>query len=402
MRGDLIRILGQLLKRRDRFDYVLIETTGMADPGPVAQTFFLDEDLREQFVLDAIVTVVDARHIEGQLEEMSEPAQQIAFADVVLLNKTDLADDAQLARIERRIRAMNAAAQIHRTQQAQIDVDVILGLGAFDLARALATDASFLEPQYPFEWAGVYRLPAGDHVLNAGGDAPGGAHDHDHDHHDHDHDHDHEHHGHEAHDHGALRIALLPAQDATAAGIEALLPAAERAFAAPPGALLRGGERLAPGESAPALQLGCDASELVLHVPREGSYAIFCEHAPAELGMRVAGYEPVAQRQFASHHHDSSVRSIGIRDQRPLDARKVDEWFSYLLQSRGQDIFRMKGVLNMRGEARRYVFHGVHMMFDGREGEPWGSAQRASSLIFIGRDLDREELLAGFESCVAG
>ena len=85
VRGDLIRILGQLLKRRDRFDYVLIETTGMADPGPVAQTFFLDEDLKNEFLLDAIVTVVDARHVEAQLDEMKEAVEQIAFADLLVL-----------------------------------------------------------------------------------------------------------------------------------------------------------------------------------------------------------------------------------------------------------------------------------------------------------------------------
>jgi G3E family GTPase len=101
VRGDLIRILNQLLKRRDRFDYIMIETTGMADPGPVAQTFFTDEDLKAQFLLDAIVTVIDAKHFEQHLKEMKEPAEQVAFADVILLNKTDLVAPAELERIER-------------------------------------------------------------------------------------------------------------------------------------------------------------------------------------------------------------------------------------------------------------------------------------------------------------
>ena len=113
VRGDLIRILGQLMKRRDRFDYILIETTGMADPGPVAQTFFLDDELKNQFQLDAIVTMVDARHFEQHVDELNEPAEQVAFADLVLLNKTDLVDAAALARIESRIRGINGTAKIH-------------------------------------------------------------------------------------------------------------------------------------------------------------------------------------------------------------------------------------------------------------------------------------------------
>ena len=100
VRGDLIRILGQLMKRRDKFDYILIETTGMADPGPVAQTFFLDDELKNQFSLDAIVTMVDAKHFEQHVDELNEPAEQVAFADLVLLNKTDLVDEAALERIE--------------------------------------------------------------------------------------------------------------------------------------------------------------------------------------------------------------------------------------------------------------------------------------------------------------
>ena len=164
VRGDLIRILGQLMKRRDRFDYIIIETTGMADPGPVAQTFFLDDELKNQFSLDAIVTMVDAKHFEQHVDELNEPAEQVAFADLVLLNKTDLVDEAALERIESRIRGINGTAKIHRTQNADVSVDRVLNVGAFDLQRALSVDESFLEPEYPFEWGGVYQLAAGDYL----------------------------------------------------------------------------------------------------------------------------------------------------------------------------------------------------------------------------------------------
>jgi G3E family GTPase len=144
VRGDLIRVLGQLLKRRDRFDYVLVETTGMADPGPVAQTFFLDDELREQFTVDAIVTVVDALHFEKHLATMREPAVQVGFADVVILNKTDLVDAPTLARIEQQVRGINGSAKIFRAQHAEVPVDVVLGLGALIwTVRLPSTSASW-------------------------------------------------------------------------------------------------------------------------------------------------------------------------------------------------------------------------------------------------------------------
>ena len=226
VRGDLIRVLGQLLKRRERFDYVLIETTGMADPGPVAQTFFLDDDLREQFVVDAIVTLVDARHFEKHLEELHEPAVQVGFADIVILNKTDLVSETDLARIEQRIRGINGTAKVVRAKDANVPIDAVLGLGAFDLDRALAVDATFLEPQYPFEWAGAYQLPAGRHILRATGEHGHGDHDHEHEH-DHGHGHDH---GHD-HEHAALKVALLPMTAATSEALAAQIEPAVRVFA---------------------------------------------------------------------------------------------------------------------------------------------------------------------------
>jgi G3E family GTPase len=400
VRGDLIRVLGQLLKRRERFDYILIETTGMADPGPVAQTFFLDDDLKDQFVVDAIVTLVDARHFEQHLHDLKEPAVQVGFADVVILNKTDLVSETDLARIEQKIRGINGTARVFRAQNAAVPVDVVLGLGAFDLDRALAVDSTFLEPQYPFEWAGAYELAAGRHILKAGG--PHG-HDHDHDHHDHDHGHGHDDHGHDhdhhhGHDHAALKVALLPMTAATPEALAGQIEPAVRAFAEKASNVESGGN-FTPGVPA-ALEMSCMGGQYRVVIDKAGAYALFTEHAPAEFGLSLA-MKPAAERAFASHHHDDEISSIGIQETRALDARKVNDWLSYLLQSRGEDILRMKGVLNIKGDDRRYVFHGVHMMFDGRPDRPWADAPRASQLVFIGRKLDREELLVGFSACLA-
>jgi G3E family GTPase len=145
VRGDLVRILGGLMKRKDKFDAILVETTGLADPGPVAQTFFVDEDVRSRTKLDAIVTVVDAKNLPARLQDSHEAEEQIAFADVILLNKTDLVSAAELAEVENRIRAINPYAKLHRTERSNIDLDHVLGRGAFDLDRILAVEPDFLE-----------------------------------------------------------------------------------------------------------------------------------------------------------------------------------------------------------------------------------------------------------------
>jgi G3E family GTPase len=145
VRGDLIRILGGLMKRRDRFDAILVETTGLANPAPVAQTFFVDEDVKAKTRLDAIVTVVDAKHLPERLRDSREAAQQIAFADVVVLNKTDLVGEAELAAVEARVRAINPHAEIHRAERSNVPVEVVMGREAFSLDRILGQAPAFLD-----------------------------------------------------------------------------------------------------------------------------------------------------------------------------------------------------------------------------------------------------------------
>src|SRR5690606_34913846 len=170
VRGDLIRIIEGLMKRKGRFDAILVETTGLAKPAPVAQTFFVDQDVRAKTKLDAIVTVVDAKHVLQQLETSEEAAEQIAFADVILLNKADLASKDDLAEIERALRSVNPSARIHRMTRGDIPLDAILDIGAFDLERVTEIDPHFL-PDHACDDACAHHHE----------------HDHAHDHHDHDH-----------------------------------------------------------------------------------------------------------------------------------------------------------------------------------------------------------------------
>ena len=175
VRGDLVRIIDGLMRRKGKFDAIIVETTGLADPAPVAQTFFMDEQVGAKTKLDAVVTVADAKWLKDRLKDAPEAKNQIAFADVILINKTDLVAPEELREIEARIRAINPYATLHRTERAKVGIDAVLGRNAFDLDRILDIEPKFLE--------------ADDH-------------DHDHHHHDgHHHGHDH-HHDSEGHGHG--------------------------------------------------------------------------------------------------------------------------------------------------------------------------------------------------------
>src|SRR6476660_8771875 len=168
VRGDLVRIIDGLMRRKGKFDALIVETTGLADPAPVAQTFFMDENIGRKAKLDAVVTVADAKWLQERLKDAPEAKNQIAFADVILLNKSDLVKPDELEEVEARIRGINPYAKVHKTQRANIPLNEVLGRNAFDLDRILEIEPEFLE---------------------------GDGHDHGHDHH-HDHDHDHGHHHH--------------------------------------------------------------------------------------------------------------------------------------------------------------------------------------------------------------
>ena len=145
VRGDLVRIIDGLMRRKGRFDAIIVETTGLADPAPVAQTFFMDDNLGDKTALDAVVTVADAKWLKDRLKDAPEAKNQIAFADVILLNKTDLVAPEDLRDVELRIRAINPYARVHRTERCAVPMESVLGQGAFDLERILAIEPEFLD-----------------------------------------------------------------------------------------------------------------------------------------------------------------------------------------------------------------------------------------------------------------
>jgi len=362
VRGDLLRALDGLAVRGG-IDHILVETTGLAAPGPIVQSFFLDETLKGRVRLDGVVAVVDAVHAAQQMDRaredggveladgdvdpgVNEAVEQIAFADRIVLNKTDAAGAETVAEVKRRIRAINGAALVREAVRCDVDVGWTLGVGGFDLSRVedLLDEAPALAP--------AHGEPG--HVC---ADANGG-HDHDHDHdHDHEHDQDHAH-------------------------------------------ALAHGE---PGHVCASDDCGHDHD----HTPAHGEPGHICDSDDCGHDHdhnHVHGHDRdkgAALTQIKETRHDDLVSSVSLKIEGPLDLAKVNQWLGMLVQYRGEDLYRFKGILSLKDVPERFVFQGVHMMFDGKPSRPWGMDEpRLSRMVFIGRELDADLLQEGFEHCV--
>jgi len=386
-----------LMKRKNRLDGVIIETTGLADPGPVAQTFFTDDEIKAHYRIDAIVTVVDAKHVVQHFDDAPEVRKQIAFADVMILNKSDLVSAEELTELETRVRGMNAAARIERATNCDVALDAVLNVGGFDLSRANELDPKFLNPSYPFEWAGAYPLPPGTHEL-----VIGHVDDDDHDHAGCDHDHDH---GHHHHAENELDVLVIPVAGVDAPEIlEAARDTAVVSFSDWENRVADG-DSITPGTTLARLILNDGNGRYKLEIPTDGTYVVFegCGDHPLHIPVNGENVKPVWQQDYEhTHSHDEDVSSVGITDAGELDPQRLNDWISRLLQTQGNDIYRSKGVLSVKGSSKRLVFQGVHMLFDAKFDREWKDDEdRTNTLIFIGKDLNRTALTEGFKACLA-
>ena len=380
VRGDLIRVLGNLMKRRDKFDYVLVETTGLADPGPVAQTFFMDEEISSEFTLDGIVTLVDAAHIDQQIGRSDESSEQVAFADVLVLNKTDLVSNEALDSLESRLRDMNRMTRIIRAENAQVPIDTVLNLSAFDLDQILKRRPTFLEPEYPFEWSGVYELESGKYKLKLEeGPDP------------------------------EMSLVAFANQGFSEEELKEGAEASVRLYAEKP-------KNLEPGNTIPfdehvSLKLEEKGSKsFILEVEKSSKVGLFTQHTAEEFNMKVLKIDSqnnikeipfkTERNWVAEHEHDDEVGSIAIERFGDVDPEKLNTWMGRLLSEKGVDIFRTKGFISYSGNPRRIVFQGVHMLFTAQPDKEWGNEPRRNQLVFIGRNLNEKEMQEGFDKCL--
>ncbi|KDP30361.1 hypothetical protein JCGZ_17090 [Jatropha curcas] len=280
VRGDLVKMLLELVKKkREKFDHIIIETTGLAKPGPVIETFCSDELLSRHVKLDGVVTMVDSKHAMQHLNEVkprfvvNEAVEQIAYADRIILNKIDLVSESELQRLTKRIKHINGMAPLLLSKYGSVDVDFVLGVCGYDLER----------------------IDSEVHIENS-----------------------------------------------------------------------------------------CGA----IH-----------QHTAREY------HEGHHHQECKSHHdhvHDSTVTSVSIVSEGNLDLDEVDDWLERLIEEKGEDLYRMKGVLSVTDSDRRYIFQGVHSILDGCHGKPWGlNEKRINKLVFIGKNLNESALRRGFKGCLA-
>ena len=285
------------------------------------------------------------------------------------------------------------------------------------MERAVEVDPQFMEMEYPFEWAGAYELPAGEYELEIG-------HSHgDHQGHDHGHEHDHECGEDCGHNHNELDVVVMPVPSGT--GLPTRDPAAltgqetrattpELAAAINATVLVysdwekitQPGETVTAGAQLHRLKLKDEHGKFKVTLPAAGHYLLFTGHdVPTHLrdasgAVVLYGWDKTFRHE---HSHDEEVSSVGISLPGELDGKKLNEWISKLLAEKGGDIFRMKGVLVVKGTNKRLVFQGVHMLFDAKFDRPWNATEnRTNTLVFIGKNLDRAALTEGFKACFAG
>lgn len=252
VRNDLIETLNRLMERHEKFDYVVIEGTGLASPGPVAQAFLLENEINQSLVLDGIITLIDSKHVWNHLNDVEVAWEQIAFSHLLLLNKSDLISSEESKILETHVRSINPTAKLFNTKNAVIELDHLLNIGGFDLNRLYLSDNDFL-----------------DHGLHAN-----------------------------------------------------------------------------------------------------------------------------------QHKHESNITSVSINFLGTIDPDQFNNWLRMLLIMEGMDVFRAKGILNVKNSDKRYIFQSVYMLFEGRLDEPWGNRPKVNKMVFIGRDLDEKRLKNGIQSCI--
>ena len=377
VREDLIEALDNVLDRDRLPDRIVIETSGLADPAPIAQTFLDTTRFRDRLRLDGIVTVVDAKHIGLHLDASAEAHKQIALADRLVISKADLVERRDLEAVERRLERLNAGAARLCGSRARVPVDDLLAIGGFDSTRAFNLDDGKIQTDRLFGWSGAFDLlPGVVEIAVSEWRAM------------------------------AVTIVCLPAPEAGREALSTLAPRAEELFAEAH-TLVQPGERFIPAELGRELMVVEPNVSFRLHIETPGAYAVFLDEPPSPqtLELRVGGeaLRPAAElRPTLSHAHQDDVSTVSLELDSPLDGDATAVWLTAFLRVQGEDLFRTKGILNVRGMKERFVIQAVHMMLDGGPDRPWAPGEdRTSRLVFIGRGLDREALLTGFRSCIA-
>ena len=401
VRGDLIRILGELAERRDQIDLIVLETTGMADPGPVAQTFLVQDDVQEFYQLDGVITLVDGKHVGQHLnEETDEVLAQVAFADRIIINKGDLTTDDEKQTLKKRLQSMNSMAEFYFATMADAPIAELLNIGGFNVERAVDIKPNFLEPEYPFDSASSWQLAPGDYLIKLSESHHHHCHSHEHDE---SHDHDHHHHG----DDSSMPILITHANDTSKNELNRLAEKVFVEFSAEP-EVVSDGQNLSNTNQHYQLSLeGKESYEFAINIENQQVVALYAGHTPHGLSLRLTSpdgtvIKPNEKLSFHdSHTHNSKVGSTSIELLGMFDGEKLNAWLEEFLIENGPDVYRMKGVVGIAGQDYKFVFQGVHMIFGSEPAGEWGDETPLNRLVFIGKNLDEAFIKQSLEQCLA-
>jgi len=382
VRGDLGNAFVEILEKSKESDvkieHIIVETTGIANPAPIIQTFYQEPNVAMSLKLDGILTVIDSKNVLKHIDEVpadgkvNECVEQVSFADRILLNKMDLVTGAEALIVKDKIRSINSFAKIIPTTQSKVDLSKILNIRAFSLEKLLEKDSDFLkedesESEHTCDESDCSQHEAGDHSHYK-------EHEHEHDHEGHEkakhqeaeehkHHHKHEkvetdsHHDHSHHDHS-----------------------------------------------------NHDHSHHDHHGQHDHDNHEFSEEANGEHG------EPKQKHKHKHKHkrkskknrtqtlqHSSGVSSLGFEREGEVSEERFEQFMSNVIRNWGTNIYRAKGIINISGNPNKLVFHGVHELFDTSNETPWGKEEkRTNKLVFIGKDLERDILQTGFGYCLIG
>lgn len=377
--GSLVDTLINFAKRKDDFDRLIIETTGVANPLPILKHFYSNWILQESYELDGIITLVDSKHVVPHLENDSfEVLVQISAANRILLNKTDLVNSDQVKSLKNQLAVFNSEAELISTNMANAPIAHILNVGGVDLENVTDRSLQVISPEYPFEWAGLWKLPPQKYTLTF-----------------------------EKGPSATIRLLLIETSEKAKHDISIASKEIIDTFTKPP-------QKIGHSDSIKA-QDRCyefefghhDSNHVTYDKTDDAPFVLYSEHSPCEFKLSLidnAGNQliPTKKQSFTrEREHLKGVSSVSIEIPGLLDKLLFGMWYERFLNANAKTLYRVKGVIGFKGEDYRSIFQGVHSLFDTTPGENWGIESPVNRMVFIGKGLNEEDIKSTLEYCLS-
>ncbi len=380
MRGDLVESLTKLLAKSKDFEHIVIEATGMANPGPIIETFFSSDILSESFTLDSVIGLVDSGHFRKNVDKFEHSEQiafydQIAFSETILLNKVDMTSKEELEEIKNDISKRNPHVTLIETIEAKVDLNKVMGTRSFDLSVIEKTMPKTSGVEYPFSWGGIVNLKAGFYKLNIG------------------------------HVHHNEKVVFFKVDESEFS--DRMTSYASSIFFSPQRRAKRGAN-ISVDEHTLLDFEGAHDGRNILDIEFDGSYAFFFTDDPGHLKVeiinrenQVISFENSKSYKKTQHSHGDEVNSISLEFEGALNPQSFEMFLNVLYTQYKDEIYRSKGVLHFFGNPQRVLFQGVYSSLKFDHGRDWEeTTSRVNKIVFIGKGLIGSSLEAGLKNCI--